>query len=168
MDALELYESNERLVHYILRLKFPHYTYDEDIQQEAKLGLWKACKTYDPTKGKFSTYGCYCILNQLRRVFNHNLAQKRFIKHHVIYFDEPVYGEYDDCTWSDVLVGNQDVAYSFVQDSIERLSDREKKVLRYYANGFSQVQIVNKAKLSHLAVRTSMKNIKETLYAAIA
>ena len=62
----QLFEENKSLAHSVLWKTYPTFAGDEDMHQEALLGLWKACITYDTSKSKFSTYACICILNQLR------------------------------------------------------------------------------------------------------
>lgn len=54
-DAEQLYRENEKLVHGALHRYFPTLAFDEDIQQIAGIGLWKACLNYDADKSCFST-----------------------------------------------------------------------------------------------------------------
>lgn len=62
-----LYMENERLVMYVVHREFPGCEGDEDLLQNARLALWNACLSYDPKRGKFSTYAYYAILNEIRR-----------------------------------------------------------------------------------------------------
>lgn len=57
--------------------RFSNYKYlAEDIQQQAYLGLWKACQTFDATKGfEFSTYAYRCMSTE---VFSYLKIEKRF------------------------------------------------------------------------------------------
>lgn len=68
-DPEQLFEQNQNLVYSILWKKFPAFVTDEDIRQEAMLGLWKSCITWDSTKSKFSTYATTCIINQVYMYF---------------------------------------------------------------------------------------------------
>lgn len=54
-DAERLYRENEKLVHGALQRYFPTLAFDDDIQQIAGIGLWKACLNYDADKSCFST-----------------------------------------------------------------------------------------------------------------
>ena len=65
----ELFEKNQSLVYNVLWSKFPTFVGDEDMRQEAFLGLWKACLSWDPSKSKFSTYSTKCVLNQIYMYF---------------------------------------------------------------------------------------------------
>lgn len=65
----ELFQQNQKLAYSILWKKFPAFALDEDVKQEALLGLWKACLSWDAKKSKFSTYASKCILNQVYNYF---------------------------------------------------------------------------------------------------
>lgn len=54
-DAERLYLENEKLIYGTLHKYFPALASDEDIQQIAGIGLWKACLNYDADKSCFST-----------------------------------------------------------------------------------------------------------------
>ena len=66
MTPEELYLKNEALVCHVLNKKFPMNRFDDDFQQIARLGLWKACLRYDETKSKFSTYAVPAIENEIK------------------------------------------------------------------------------------------------------
>ena len=59
--------ENERLIHYILRNKLNRddLVYDEDIVQCGRIGIYKAWKSYDPTKAAWSTYMTRCVTNEI-------------------------------------------------------------------------------------------------------
>lgn len=54
-DAERLYLENEKLIYGALYQYFPALAFDEDIQQTAGIGLWKACLNYNADKSCFST-----------------------------------------------------------------------------------------------------------------
>ena len=54
-DAERLYLENEKLIYGALYQYFPALAFDEDIQQIAGIGLWKACLNYNADKSCFST-----------------------------------------------------------------------------------------------------------------
>lgn len=70
-DAERLYLENEKLIYGALYQYFPALASDEDIQQIAGIGLWKACLNYDADKSCFSTAAYKFIrnevLNELRK-----------------------------------------------------------------------------------------------------
>lgn len=61
----KLVTDNMPLVHYIIKKYYATYTKDEDIIQSGMLGLVKAAKHYDKTKGKFSTYAAVVIRSEI-------------------------------------------------------------------------------------------------------
>ena len=63
--AEQLYAENETLVHGALRRFFPTFAFNEDIQQVARIGLWKACLHYDTEKSRFSTAAYRFIVNEV-------------------------------------------------------------------------------------------------------
>lgn len=65
-DAERLYRENEKLVHGALHRYFPTLAFDEDIQQIARIGLWKACLNYDADRSRFSTAAYKFIANEVR------------------------------------------------------------------------------------------------------
>lgn len=65
-EAERLYKENEKLVHGALNKYFPSFALDEDIQQVARCGLWKACLHYDAEKSRFSTVAYKFVANEVR------------------------------------------------------------------------------------------------------
>lgn len=66
MTPEELFEQNMRLGYWCLSRYFYMYEADEDAQQQALIGLWKACLTYNHKRARFATYAIPCINNEVR------------------------------------------------------------------------------------------------------
>lgn len=68
MDKAEMFLNNQGLATYVALkwfAKSPTEIHD-DIVGEARIGLWKACLTFNSDKGvRFSTYAGRCIDNQI-------------------------------------------------------------------------------------------------------
>lgn len=64
--AEKLYLENENLVYGTLHRYFPTLAFDEDIQQIARIGLWKACLSYQEDRARFSTAAYKFITNEVR------------------------------------------------------------------------------------------------------
>lgn len=77
--AESLFHENVKLASYLAnkwRVSFPPF-YHEDVYSEARLGLWKACLTFDEAKGaRFSTYAGSVITRQLA-MFYRDYVQRR-------------------------------------------------------------------------------------------
>lgn len=72
-----------------------------EVESTATLGLVKAAATYDPTKGRFSTYAGRCITNELLA-----LAQRLRVRYRrEVYLDAPACtnAQGDTITWADRL-----------------------------------------------------------------
>lgn len=65
-DAERLYLENEKLIYGALQQYFPALAFDEDIQQVAGIGLWKACLSYQEDRARFSTAAYKFIANEVR------------------------------------------------------------------------------------------------------
>lgn len=61
----ELFQEHQLFAYWLLNKQFPSIANDEDVKQEALIGLWAACCTYDSSLGKFSTLATRCITNQV-------------------------------------------------------------------------------------------------------
>lgn len=65
-EAEILYTKNEPLVIAFMTKYFPTYVADEDCLQTVRLGLWKACRCFDPDRGmKLSTLAYVVMRNTL-------------------------------------------------------------------------------------------------------
>ena len=64
-EAGKLYLENENLVYGTLQRYFPMLAFDEDIQQIARIGLWKACLNYQEDRARFSTAAYKFIANEV-------------------------------------------------------------------------------------------------------
>lgn len=73
----KLVEQNKNLVYFVIRKWFKTKAEDEDFFQEGFIGLWEAAKSYDDTKGRFSTYAVSIIKNKLYDVLRRENCIKR-------------------------------------------------------------------------------------------
>ena len=63
--ALKYFDENYKLIFFTLNRFYPNNANDEDYQQNAAIGLWKACLYYDPEKSTFSSYAVNSIKNEI-------------------------------------------------------------------------------------------------------
>lgn len=131
-----LIERNLRLVVYIAR-KFENTgVYIEDLVSIGTIGLIKAVNTFDPTKRiKLATYASRCIENEILMFLRRNNKLRSEVS-----FDEPLNVDWDgnELLLSDVLGTESDTIYrnledevdrTLLYDALEKLSDREKKIM---------------------------------------
>lgn len=133
LKAEKLYNDNIKMsTHYAKKfagyIKFGVIEYD-DLIQTAQLSLWKACLTFDDTKGhKFFTYASRCLMNDLIMFKN-----KSFKEDHEDYisYNNDIGGEEGESTFLDILLGEEGIDESvqssiFIKDSMENLKDYYK------------------------------------------
>ncbi len=124
------------MVVYIAR-KFENTgVYIEDLVSIGTIGLIKAVNTFDPTKRiKLATYASRCIENEILMFLRRNNKLRSEVS-----FDEPLNVDWDgnELLLSDVLGTESDTIYrnledevdrTLLYDALEKLSDREKKIM---------------------------------------
>lgn len=127
--AERLYNENIKMAtHYANKfstyIKYGVLDYD-DLLQTANLSLWKACLTFDDTKGhKFFTYASRCLLNDLIMFKNKSFKEDR---EDYISYDSKVQDE-QDSTFIDLLLGDVSLEESmtselFINEVVEKIKD---------------------------------------------
>lgn len=134
----QLFEQNQRLAYSVIWKIAPNFANDEDLKQEALLGLWKACLTWDPKKSQFSTYSVRCIRNQIYMYFRKQSKLSREIS-----LDTPISGT-EQITLADMLedpipsIRDEKLA---VRDLLDGLSPREIELVQAKLDGKPQYEI---------------------------
>ena len=65
-EAEKLFSENSNLIYAALSKFLPEEAKDEDMQQIASIGLWKACLAYNEGAGaKFITFAYRCMRNEI-------------------------------------------------------------------------------------------------------
>lgn len=144
MTKEELFEKNTLMAYKIANKYRTNYNrYYEDIKQEALLGLWRACQTYNEST-KFSTYAYVCIKNTVN-MYIHRLRkhEDRNISIYTITVDnlsiEDSLGAEDE--------NIEQLEDSMILDEVMKSynkcfrNDREKKVYKLFLNGKKQQEI---------------------------
>lgn len=156
MTKEELFEKNTLMAYKIANRYRTNYNgYYEDIKQEALTGLWKACQSYDDTRGCFSTYAYPCISNTI------NMYIRTLRKHqdHDISINQPVTDE----LYLEDMLGAEDenieqLLDSMILDEIKENFDscfrneRERKVYSLFLEGRRQQEIADELYLSQPVV----------------
>ena len=77
MTVTQRYERNVGLAASIATGYFIRGGDEDDVHQEARIGLWIACRKFDPAKGRFAPFAAFVIHRRLQALV---LAAKR-LKH---------------------------------------------------------------------------------------
>lgn len=157
MTPEELYFKNEALVYHVLHKKFPMSCFDDDFQQIARLGLWKACLRYDETKGKFSTYAVPCIANQIKMEL-----RKMSKRPQEVSLEAMISTSNDDSNLSisGTLIGESDVEFADTTWT-HHLTERQKLILDLLCDGMVQADIAKEIRMSQTMVSREVTKIRK-------
>ena len=147
MTPEELYLANERLAYWVLAKFYPAFQIDEDYQQIAKIGLWKACLGYkEDAQIKFSSYASRCILNEICNYFRDSGQTSR---DGVSFLSLDVQINEDDTTLANLIPGDKDVLFIDFNGFWESLTSREKKIVTMLIQGLTNREIGNRMGVSN-------------------
>lgn len=137
-SQLEIFNNNQKLIHDVIK-KFitnPDFCVNEyeDLVQIGSIGLIKAIKTYNPEKGKFSTYAVNVIRNE---IYNGTRRMDKIDSHKCDYDD--VYIE----SCASMVYDNSDEFYEsyFQEKQTEILSRIAKKYGGIAENGVNAIML---------------------------
>ena len=144
----------------------------EDIVQEARIGLYKAIKSFDIEKqsSSFKTFANLCVERQLITAIKSSNRQKHIPLNSSFSLNLSAYEENDDTTVMDVLdtktaedpldTITKKEYLEFVESKIdESLSSFEKQVLNRYIQGESYNDIASKLDTPIKSVDNAIKRI---------
>ena len=154
MTPEELYFENEALVYHVLHKKFPMSRFDDDFQQIARLGLWKACLRYDETKGKFSTYAVPAIENEIK------MELRKMSRKPIETSLDALIRDTDELTISGICMGEQDVGFIDTIWVDKELTDRQKRILSLLCDGMVQADIAREIGISQTMVSREVSKIR--------
>lgn len=168
MDNEQRYKENEKLVYYVLRKSFPTLLTDEDMIQEAKIGLWKACIAFREEKGcKFSSYAYKVIYNAILSVLNKRSHRIEGCAEIItLSIHQPVNPENPELTYEDILLGQEDFKYkkSEQKDFIHRtLSAKERSICNMIMNGMTQCEVAKVFGVSSQCINAKVMKIRKKL-----
>ena len=149
----------------------------EDIVQEGLIGLYKAIKCYKPDmNNSFKTFANICINRQLITAIKSSNRQKHIPLNSYVSLNSNVYEENEDSNTTTSLteilnnnlvedpletIANKEF-YQIIQNSInEHLSEYEKKVLNYYVQGRTYVEIAEKLNTPVKSIDNAIQRIRK-------
>lgn len=158
MTPEELYFKNESLVYHVLNRKFHMSRLDDDFQQIGRLGLWKACLSYDETKGKFSTYAVPCIENQIKMELRK--MGRRPVETSLDALVRDTDEDGDRLTISGLFMSEKDVGFVDTIWVDKELTDRQKRILGLLYDGMVQADIAREIGISQTMVSREVTKIR--------
>lgn len=149
--------ENEALVYHVLK-QMHLYSQLEDYYDVGMIGLCKAAKTFDNSKGsKFSTYACICIRNTILMDIR---DQKRQCDYYSISLQTPVGGEKDEILLEDTIsdyeleldILNKEEKMALIE-SIRKLNNEDRQMIDlYFWKEMTQQEISRYLKMSQANV----------------
>lgn len=146
----------------------------EDIVQEARIGLYKAIKSFDLEKqsSSFKTFANLCVERQLITAIKSSNRQKHIPLNSSFSLNTSAYDENDDTSVLDILdthavedpleIITKKEYYELIENRIdENLSDFEKKVLEKYIQGESYIDIATKLDTPVKSVDNAIQRIRK-------
>ena len=150
MTAEELYLANERLAHWVLAKYYSRRQMDEDLQQVARLGLWKACIGFKEGSGfTFSSYASRVMLNELNNYFRDS---SRIYRDNYSDISLNTIVSDDGTTLEMALPGDMDVQFMDLNGFWKSLTSKEKKIVTMLMQGLTNRQIGNSIAVSNQRV----------------
>lgn len=152
-DAERLYLENEKLIYGALQQYFPALAFDEDIQQIAGIGLWKACLNYDADKSCFSTAAYKFIKTEVLQELRKRRCRGKIatIPFTALLCDLTTEGkeEFDILTISPSL---DDVGWCDMETFWASLTERQQFIVKARISGMVDKKIAEELGVSHATV----------------
>lgn len=160
--------ENEALVYHVLK-QMHLYSQLEDYYDVGMIGLCKAAKTFDNSKGsKFSTYACICIRNTILMDIR---DQKRQCDYYSVSLQTPVGGEKDEILLEDTIsdyelevdILNKEEKMALIE-SIRKLDNDDRQMIDlYFWKEMTQKEIAKYLKMSQANVSRRIQRALDNL-----
>lgn len=157
------FDSNIGLVYSVFNQTFSSFRWlEDDLIQEGMIGLWKACKTFNKTRGTmFSTYAVKCIRNEMYMF----LRKERKHIENVTSLDMPIDENKGKTLFIDLLEEPEVVEdwkeHKYVIDLLLYYADvyGGKEIVLLKLKGMKQVDIAKKIGIHQVVVSEKMREL---------
>lgn len=146
----------------------------DDLIQEGMIGLYKAARGYDESKGTFCSFASLCIDRQIMTAVTASNREKNVPLNNYVSFEMPAYNDDDNenvMKLADVITpaADQNPEFIFIDNEYTRtfeeklqkeLSGLEKEVLHYHMEGKDYRQIAQILDKPAKSIDNAMQRIK--------
>lgn len=146
--------DNEKLIYFVINryfknvVKFDTKNTEEDYFQVGMIGLVKADKKYNSSAGKFSTFACSCIYNEICSFIKKEQRSNK---------------EFTNCNISsNKLYYNDKLFEEFCSNILSCLNNKERKYIEQIIHGFSKKEALEQLNITNK--KEFIKKIKDKLY----
>lgn len=185
-DIVAEYQStrNEDIAEYMLKRYRPYLKSkvrnyflaggeDDDIYQEASLGLYKALRDYQPDKGIFRAFADLCITRQVITAVKASTRQKHAALNTAVSLQKPVCDREDtDRLLIEMVTGewSESPEEQFFENMVrkdlltrcfEMTSKFETDLLRLYLEGYSYAEIAEKLDKNIKVIDNTLQRVKK-------
>lgn len=171
----ELVESNLKLVRHVIKKYYPSHIADDDAFQLGCMGLMNAVKSYDASRGSFSTYAAFFIRGSINAHTRYKYAAKRKGDLGIASLDSIVAEKGTQSIALQEVCGGESFEEDVINNEMLRellatteLKEVERQCLdMYYFQGFNQVEmskmlnIINVSRTINNALKKLRKNAFE-------
>lgn len=159
MTPLELFHENEKLVYHVINRYYPTFVGNDDVEQEALLGLWKACDTYDENKNlQFSTYACTVIINTIR-MYLRTILKPSDILREAESLDANAFNDPNSPDRYDTY--GVDMEWLDSKGFMYHLTPRQKRIVCLRIKGYTMRRIAEKLGVSYTLIWRELKRIRK-------
>lgn len=128
-ERTKMVEDNMKLVYWVIHKFYPAFGQDEDLIQAGMVGLIHAVNNYDPEKGNFGSFAITCIRYKVMQEFKDRIKWGNPMS-----IDAPLLGT-EDFSPLDTIASNEKVDVSVMSICDKVLTEEEKKIFEFVANG---------------------------------
>ena len=162
MTDTERFQKNCSLVGYVYQKEFAMYeSYAADLIQEGNLALWKACKTYDESRGTtFSTFA-YAVIRNAMRVYKTRVIEKHS---GILSLDSPAGSENSEVTLKDILYAAEDNSAKYlIEVCLAKTPAKDQLILKRLMQGYTQEEIAHTYHMAQSTVSKCLNRFKKLL-----
>lgn len=162
----ELVIDNVNLIYHTLK-KLKMYHLLDEYYDVGMIGLVKASQHYTAEKGKFSTYACKCIANEILIELRKQKSGKRLGE--TISLNQVMYSDGSgDIKLEDVISSNDNIEEALIEKEqyrkmyqlLNQLEENDRELIKsYYGIGRDKKTQIELAELNHLSQAQICRNI---------
>lgn len=168
-EIARLIEDNTRLYHDYF---YKHGIYDEDMKQELMLNLCQRADSFDPNRGKFTTF-VYSVFNSsVANYIKHSHTQKDKVNHESVRLEDKNMQQDIDADYHEIIADTfnnvEECDYQIMlQDILERVSNSNvisKPVFRAYISWLKTDSFADSGrelKVSRQFIQNSVKKVQK-------
>ena len=170
----EFFNHNIRLVYYIVKKYDGAAAEYDDLVQCASIGLWKAIKTFDPTKGfQFATYASRVMHNEILMLLRANKKGRIIDDKQIVSMDSALNIDADgnSLTFEDILQSSccvedhlmESELSKIIAEFVENYNTRNAEIASMYVKGMTQRMIADITGISQSYVSRIINKFKRDL-----